>query len=173
MLISVYQLEKVGPATNFTSRSTIRVMSLWARWRLKSPASHVFIQQLIQAQIKGNIKAPRHWPLRAVTGEFPAQMANNAEMFSFDDVNMTVKLPGIYKHKFPPKHNEPGMRKSSENRLILLFQIHGSTTTSLFLPTALFSQEIFAIIPESLRTHAVSGNCTQHALPRTICNPAI
>ena len=44
----------------------------------------------IQAQIKENIKAPRHWPLCAgnspVTGEFPAQRASNAEMFPFDDV---------------------------------------------------------------------------------------
>ena len=33
-------------------------------------------------QIKENIKAPRHWPLRgnsSETGEFPAQMASNAE----------------------------------------------------------------------------------------------
>ena len=32
------------------------------------------------AQIKENIKAPRHWPLsEEFTGEFPAQMASNAE----------------------------------------------------------------------------------------------
>ena len=40
----------------------------------------------IQAQIKENIKAPRHWPLCAVnspvTGEFPAQRASNAENVS-------------------------------------------------------------------------------------------
>ena len=44
----------------------------------------------IQAQIKENIKALRHWPLCAgnspVTGEFPAQRTSNAEMFPFDDV---------------------------------------------------------------------------------------
>ena len=33
------------------------------QWRLKSPASRVFTQSFIQAQIKENIKAPRHWPL--------------------------------------------------------------------------------------------------------------
>ena len=49
-----------------------------ARWRLKSPASRLFTQSFIQAQIKENIKAPRH----AVTGEFPAQMASNAENVS-------------------------------------------------------------------------------------------
>ena len=37
------------------------------RWRLKSPASILFTQLSIQAQIKENIKAPRHWPL---WGEF-------------------------------------------------------------------------------------------------------
>ena len=38
-----------------------------------------------QAQIKENIKAPRHWPLWGgftVTGEFPAQRASNAENVS-------------------------------------------------------------------------------------------
>ena len=35
--------------------------------RLKSPASQLFTQLFIQAQIKQNIKAPRHWPL---CGEF-------------------------------------------------------------------------------------------------------
>ena len=57
--------------------------------RLKSPASILFTQPFIQAEIKENIKAPRNWPLCgdfAGTGEFPAQMAGNAEMFSFDDV---------------------------------------------------------------------------------------
>ena len=33
------------------------------RLRLKSPASRLFDQPLVQAQIKENIKAPRHWPL--------------------------------------------------------------------------------------------------------------
>ena len=35
--------------------------------RLKSPALPLFTQPFIQAQIKENIKAPRHWPL---CGEF-------------------------------------------------------------------------------------------------------
>ena len=37
------------------------------RWRLKSPASQLFTQPFIRAQIKESIKAPRHWPL---CGEF-------------------------------------------------------------------------------------------------------
>ena len=45
----------------------ITVTSSWGRWRLKSPASRLFTQPFIQAQINENIKAPRHWPL---CGEF-------------------------------------------------------------------------------------------------------
>ena len=41
----------------------ITMTSWWARWRLKSPASRLLTQPFIQAQIKENIKAPRHWPL--------------------------------------------------------------------------------------------------------------
>ena len=40
---------------------------------------------VIQAQIKENIKAPRHWPLCGEftgTGEFPAQRSSNAENVS-------------------------------------------------------------------------------------------
>ena len=35
-----------------------------------------------RVQIKENIKAPRHWPLWPVTGEFPAQKASDAENIS-------------------------------------------------------------------------------------------
>ena len=33
------------------------------RWRFKSPASHLFTRPFFQAQIRGNIIAPRYWPL--------------------------------------------------------------------------------------------------------------
>ena len=59
--------------------------SQWVRWRLKSPASRLFTQQFIRAQIKENIKVPHHWPFAGnspETGEFPAQMASNAENVS-------------------------------------------------------------------------------------------
>ena len=46
---------------------SITVTSYWVRWRLKSPASPLFAQLVIQAQIKENIKVRRHWPL---CGEF-------------------------------------------------------------------------------------------------------
>ena len=58
---------------------------------IKSPAPRLFTQPFIQARIKQNIKAPRHWPLCGEitrTGEFPAQRAIYAEMFPFDDVIM-------------------------------------------------------------------------------------
>ena len=45
----------------------------------------VFTQSFIRAQIKENIKAPRHWPVCGEvtgTGEFPAQWASNAENVS-------------------------------------------------------------------------------------------
>ena len=42
----------------------------WARWRLKSTVSRLFTQAFTEAQIKENIKAPRHWPLcREFTGD--------------------------------------------------------------------------------------------------------
>ena len=69
----------------------ITMMSQWAWWRLRSPTSRLFTQPFIRAQIKENIKAPRHWPLCGEftgTGEFPAQMANNAENVSIEDVIM-------------------------------------------------------------------------------------
>ena len=49
---------------------------------------------VIQAQIKDNIKASRHWPFYGqFTGEFPSQMASNAEMFPINDVIMGNSLP--------------------------------------------------------------------------------
>ena len=45
----------------------LTVTSWLTRWRLKSTASRLFSQRFIQAQIKENTKAPRHWPL---CGEF-------------------------------------------------------------------------------------------------------
>ena len=53
----------------------IAVTSQWARLHLKLPASRLFTQSVIQAQIKENTKVPRHC-------EFPAQMASNADNFS-------------------------------------------------------------------------------------------
>ena len=41
----------------------ITMTSQWVPWRLKSTASRLFTQPFIQAQIKENLKAPRHWLL--------------------------------------------------------------------------------------------------------------
>ena len=43
----------------------------WAQWRLKSPASPLFTQPFIRAQIKENIKTPHHWLL---CGEFTGDL---------------------------------------------------------------------------------------------------
>ena len=49
----------------------------------ESPTSPLFTQPFIRAQFIENIKTLRHWPLCGpVTGEFPAQMASNAENIS-------------------------------------------------------------------------------------------
>ena len=59
----------------------------WVRWRLKSPASQLFAQPCVQAQIKENITKLRVTGLyegnSQVTGEFPTQRASNAENVSF------------------------------------------------------------------------------------------
>ena len=69
---------------------------------MSAMASHItsltiVYSTVIQAQIKENIKAPRHWPLwgeftgdnSPVTGEFPAQRVTR-KMFQFDDVTMNA-----------------------------------------------------------------------------------
>ena len=48
----------------------ITVTSKWTRWRIKSPASRLFIQRFIQGTYQSNIKTPLHWPLWGeVTGD--------------------------------------------------------------------------------------------------------
>ena len=71
----------------------ITMTSSWARWRPKPPVSPLFTQPFIQAQIKENIKVPRHWPL---CGEFTIdrwiprthKWPVTRKMFPFDDVIM-------------------------------------------------------------------------------------
>ena len=45
----------------------VAVTLQYTQWCLKSPASRLFAQPFVQAPIRENIKAPRHWPL---WGEF-------------------------------------------------------------------------------------------------------
>ena len=60
--------------------------------RLKSPASRVFTQPFIQAQIKENIKAPRHWPFVWGIHRWPMNSPHKRPVtrkrFPFDDVIM-------------------------------------------------------------------------------------
>ena len=68
--------------------------------------SLLFTQPFIQAQIKENIKAVRHWPLCVeITGDrwIPLTKASNAEMFAFDDVIMKPNTPP------PPKKKKKKM----------------------------------------------------------------
>ena len=62
----------------------VTVMSQWAGWHLKSPASRLLALTLVQAQIEDNMKAPRHWLL---WGKFiPNKGPLMRKMFQFDDV---------------------------------------------------------------------------------------
>ena len=63
----------------------ITMPALWVRWRLKSPASRLFVKHLLRCRSKKTSKL-RVTGLCAgnspVTGEFPAQKACNAENIS-------------------------------------------------------------------------------------------
>ena len=70
----------------------ITVTSLWARWRLKSPASRLFAEPFFHRSKKTSklcITGPCGGN-PSVTCEFPLQRASNAEKFPFDDVIMGV-----------------------------------------------------------------------------------
>ena len=58
-----------------------------ARWRLKPPASPLFTQPFMQAQKTSKFRVTGLCAGNSpVAGEFPTQMASNAEMFPFDNV---------------------------------------------------------------------------------------
>ena len=81
---------KFGDPSSNVGKVIITVTSWWARWRLKSPASPLFTQPFIQAQINEHIKAPRHWPLcREFPGDRWIPLTNGRKvrkMFLFHDV---------------------------------------------------------------------------------------
>ena len=62
------------PGFDMLMTSSIIMTSQWARLRLISPASRLFTQSFVQTQIKENIKAPRHWPLRGKFTETNGQL---------------------------------------------------------------------------------------------------
>ena len=65
---------------------------LWARWRLKSPASRWFAQPFVQAQVEENIKAPLHWSFLRLIRRWPVNSPHKGpvtrKMFPFNDVIM-------------------------------------------------------------------------------------
>ena len=71
---------------------SITVRSSWARWRLKSPAPQLLVQPFVQAQIKENIKAPRHWPL---CRDSPHKRPVTRKMFPFNDAVMRQDFDSI------------------------------------------------------------------------------
>ena len=83
---------------------SITVTSYYAPWRLKSPASRLFAQTFVQAQLKETIKAPRHWPLSGECWpvESPHKGPVTRKMFPFDDVinnpRFIFKVHPVWKH---------------------------------------------------------------------------
>ena len=78
-----------------TQITIIIMVTSWARWRPKSPASRQFAQTFIQTQIKGNIKAPCHWRFVRGIHRSPVNSPHKAPItrkkFPFDDVIMKSK----------------------------------------------------------------------------------
>ena len=70
----------------------ITVTSKWAPWHLKSLLFRLIAQPFVQARIKENTNAPRHWPLWGEsTGDRwnpPHKRPITRKMFPFDDVIM-------------------------------------------------------------------------------------
>ena len=65
--------------------------TIWTAMHYKSPASRMFAQPFVQAEITENIKAPRHWPVWGEsTSGFPHKGPVARKMFPFDDVIMGV-----------------------------------------------------------------------------------
>ena len=77
----------------YTQAQTVTIQSnndvIMRAMASQTPASPLFAQLLVQAQIKKNIKALRHWPLRG-THQWPTNSQHKRpvtqKMFPFDDV---------------------------------------------------------------------------------------
>ena len=82
------QLKCLWPLGSNNFHNTLT--SQWAQWHLTSPASRLFAQPFVHAQIRENIKDPRHRPLGGKsTGDrwFPFTKASNAENVSIWGLN--------------------------------------------------------------------------------------
>ena len=65
---------------------------------LKSPATRLFTHPSIQAQIKEDIKSPRHWPLCGeFTGEFYPDVVIRGESWCILYVLNSIKKRKIHK----------------------------------------------------------------------------
>ena len=73
------------------------------RWRLKSPASWLFAQPLVETQIK----APRHWPLWGeTTGDLWNSNTENVDVIMWRIITRhnSLKVMGINKQKLKLGH---------------------------------------------------------------------
>ena len=110
-VVFLYTVPSIYPPflLSFFLRVFITMTSQWARLRLKSPTSRLFTQRFIQAQIKENIKASRHW---LCEGNSPVNSPHKGpvtrKLFPFDDVIMS-RQPAIY----PPTHSSTHQSSSS------------------------------------------------------------
>ena len=72
----------------------------WVSWRLKSPATHLLVQNLVQASSKWNIKVLHHWPLWKILRWRRIVLTNGPQM---------LKVP-VCRHRF---NNSSRVRASS------------------------------------------------------------
>ena len=70
------RMNTLGPNNIFKMTSSQYSEMTLASWRLQPWATRLFVQQIIQTNIKANTKAPHHWVLRglSITGGFSSQM---------------------------------------------------------------------------------------------------
>ena len=142
----------------------------------KSPASRLFIQ----AEIKENIKAPRQWPLCGEftgAGEFPAQMASNAENVSIlwrhhgkqaltyrcqIDENMWVFVVVFWPVYIVTYIEILFTRNSNRMDSFLLSSIFWSLSRNRCLPLAKFCSDKMVTIWTSAKKNLISNtNCVR------------
>ena len=125
----------------------------WGSWYLKSLVTWMFVQQLVQANYNGNIKAPNYSKLH-ITGPFWVESPHKApvmrDVFSFYDV-MTCHLEWR------------SMLNTSHSGLIVLKQFWQIIWIKLLfytqrIPTIMHVLHILVYIPLFRLTHWPLGN---------------
>ena len=90
LICSIQNSTRPGHYSNRPAQNALELASVsfphW--WHLKSLASLLFAQPFVQAQIKENIKALRHWPLWGEFTSHPHKGPVAQKMFQFDDIIM-------------------------------------------------------------------------------------